>query len=34
MVMPTEEDIKLRLRDPDTFWPDQLIGDQFLTPEQ
>jgi Reverse transcriptase (RNA-dependent DNA polymerase) len=27
----TDKDNNLRLRDPDTFWPDQLIGDQFLT---
>jgi hypothetical protein len=30
----TDEDNDLRLRDPDTFWPDQLIGDQFLTPDK
>jgi hypothetical protein len=30
----TEEDNNLRLRDPDTFWPDMLIGDQFLTPDK
>jgi hypothetical protein len=30
----TDEDNSLRLRDPDMFWPDQLIGDQFLTPDK
>jgi hypothetical protein len=30
----TEEDNNLRLRDPDTFWPDMLIGDQYLTPDK
>jgi hypothetical protein len=30
----TDEDNDLRLRDPDTFWPDQPIGDQFLTPDK
>jgi hypothetical protein len=29
----TSEDNHLRLTDPDTFWPDELIGDQFLTTE-
>jgi hypothetical protein len=28
------EDDHLRLTGPDTFWPDQLIGDQFLTPDK
>jgi hypothetical protein len=28
------EDDHLRLTDPDTFWPDILIGDQFLTPDK
>jgi hypothetical protein len=28
------EDDHLRLTDPDMFWPDELIGDQFLTTEQ
>jgi hypothetical protein len=28
------EDDHLRLTDPDTFWPDGLIGNQFLTTEQ
>jgi hypothetical protein len=28
------EDDYLRLTDPDMFWPDELIGDQFLTTEQ
>jgi hypothetical protein len=28
------EDDHLRLTDPDTFWPDQLIGNQFLTPDK
>ena len=30
----TPEDDHLRVSDPDTFWPDMLIGDQFLTSEQ
>jgi hypothetical protein len=30
----TEKDNDLRLRDPDTFWPDMLIEDQNLSPEQ
>jgi hypothetical protein len=30
----TEEDNDLRLRDPDTFWPDMLIRDQNLSSEQ
>jgi hypothetical protein len=30
----TDENNDLRLRDPDTFWPDMLIGDQNLSPEQ
>jgi hypothetical protein len=30
----TDEDNDLRLRDQDTFWPDMLIGDQNMTPEQ
>jgi hypothetical protein len=30
----TPEDDHLRLTNPDTFWPDELIGDQFLTTEQ
>jgi hypothetical protein len=30
----TDEDNDLRLSDPDTFWPDMLIGDQNMTPEQ
>ena len=30
----TPEDDHLRKTDPDTFWPDMLIGDQFLTSEQ
>jgi hypothetical protein len=30
----TPEDDHLRLTDPDTFWPDQLIRDQFLTPDK
>jgi hypothetical protein len=30
----TDEDNDLRLRDPDTFWPDMLIEDQNLSPEQ
>jgi hypothetical protein len=28
------EDDCLRSVDPDMFWPDQLIGDQFLTPDK
>jgi hypothetical protein len=28
------EDDHLRLTDPDMFWPDELIEDQFLTTEQ
>ena len=28
------EDDHLRVTDPDRFWPDMLIGDQFLTSEQ
>jgi hypothetical protein len=28
------EDDHLRPTDPDTFWPDELFGDQFLTTEQ
>jgi hypothetical protein len=31
-AMPEEN--HLGLTDPDTFWPDELIGDQFLTTEQ
>ena len=30
----TPEDDHLRTTDPDMFWPDMLIGDQFLNPEQ
>jgi hypothetical protein len=30
----TDENNDLTLRDPDTFWPDMLIGDQNMTPEQ
>jgi hypothetical protein len=30
----TDEDNDLRLRDPDIFWPDMLIGDQNMSPEQ
>jgi hypothetical protein len=30
----TDEDNNLRLTDPDTFWPDMLIGDQNMTPER
>ena len=30
----TPEDDHLRVTDPDAFWPDMLIGDQFLNPEQ
>jgi hypothetical protein len=30
----TEENDNFRLRDPDTFWPDMLAGDQFLTPDK
>jgi hypothetical protein len=30
----TDEDNDLRLRDPDTFWPDMLIGDQNMSSEQ
>jgi hypothetical protein len=30
----TEKNNDLRLRDPDTFWPDMLIGDQNLSPER
>jgi hypothetical protein len=29
----TDENNDLRLRDPDTFWPDMLIGNKFLTPD-
>ena len=28
------EDDHLRLANPDVFWPDELIGDKFLTTEQ
>jgi hypothetical protein len=30
----TQEDNDLKLRDPDIFWLDELIGDQNLSPEQ
>jgi hypothetical protein len=30
----TPEDDHLRLTDPDTFWPDELARNQFLTTEQ
>jgi hypothetical protein len=30
----TPEDDHLRLTDSDMFWPDRLIGDQFLTPDK
>jgi hypothetical protein len=30
----TKEDNDLRLRNPDTLWPNMLIGDQFLTPDK